>query len=103
VIYRHLVMRNLAFGTLPKFVALQKEKNALLEAAGLTPYVIWSPAFGGLNHLVLEAHFPSMADFEKEHTATKSIDGYAALNAQQLDYVLPGTASDTLQRVTLKP
>jgi len=99
--YRHQVLRNLKFGTLPRFVQAQKDKNALLSEHGLTPYAIWSPAFGGLHHLVLEASFASMADFEKEHQAQKTIPGYAELNATQLECVLPGTASDALQRVTL--
>ncbi|WP_033342728.1 hypothetical protein [Catenuloplanes japonicus] len=99
--YRHQILRNLAFGTLPRFVELQKEKNALLIGNGLTPYTIWAPAFGGLHHLVLEAAFPSMAAFEREHLAQKAIPEMAKLNAGQLECVLPGTASDQLQRVTL--
>ena len=99
--YRHQIQRNLKFGTLPTFVAAEKEKNALRIAAGLTPYTIWSPAFGGLHHLVLEAHFDSMAAFESEHLAGKSLPGIAEINARQLDCVLEGTALDRLQRVTL--
>jgi hypothetical protein len=99
--YRHQVLRNLAFGTLPRFTQLQREKNELLVAAGLTPYAIWAPAFGGLHHLVLEASFASMAAFEAEHLATKEVAGFAALNAAQLECVLPGTAEDRLQRVGL--
>lgn len=99
--YRHQVLRNLAFGTLPRFTQLQREKNELLVAAGLTPYSIWAPAFGGLHHLVLEASFASMAAFETEHLATKGLEGFAALNAAQLECVLPGTAEDRLQRVGL--
>jgi len=99
--YRHQVLRNLAFGTLPRFTQLQREKNELLVAAGLTPYAIWAPAFGGLHHLVLEASFASMAAFETEHLASKGLEGYAALNAAQLEHVLPGTAEDRLQRLGL--
>jgi len=99
--YRHQVLRNLAFGTLPRFTQLQREKNALLVAAGLTPYAIWAPAFGGLHHLVVEASFASMAAFEAEHLATKELAGFAALNAAQLECVLPGTAEDRLQRLGL--
>lgn len=99
--YRHQILRNLHFGTLPTFVALQKQRNELLSRAGLTPYTIYSPAFGGLHHLVLEASFESMAAFEAEHLASKSLDGYAGLGAQQLECVIEGTASDLLQRVTL--
>jgi len=99
--YRHQVMRNLAFGTLPLFLSLQEEKNALLVAAGLTPYAVWAPAFGGLHHLVLEASFASMASFEREHLATKKIAELSALNAQQLACVVSGTAHDQLQRLGL--
>ncbi|MYZ36570.1 MULTISPECIES: NIPSNAP family protein [unclassified Streptomyces] len=99
--YRHQILRNLAFGTLPTFTRLQEQKNALLVAAGLTPYAIWAPAFGGLHHLVIEASFTSMSAFEKEHAATKQIAGMAALNAQQLECVIPGTARDRLQRLGL--
>ncbi len=99
--YRHQVLRNLHFGTLAKFTALQEKKNALLAEAGLTPYAIWSPAFGGLHHLTLEATFPSMAEFERQHLATKQIDGYAALNAEQLTYVIEASAEDRLQRLSL--
>jgi hypothetical protein len=99
--YRHQILRNLKFGTLPRFTDLQKQKNALLVTAGLTPYDIWGPAFGGLHHLVLEASFESMAAFEAEHLATKKIDGMAALNAGQLECVIEGTALDQLQRLGL--
>ncbi|SDG26695.1 hypothetical protein [Klenkia brasiliensis] len=99
--YRHQVLRTLAFGALPRFTALQREKNTLLSAAGLTPYAIWAPAFGGLHHLVLEASFPSMAAFEVEHVASKAVEGLAALNAAQLECVVPGTAEDRLQRLGL--
>lgn len=101
--YRHQILRNLKFGTLPAFVAAEKEKNALRTAAGLTPYAIWSPAFGGLHHLVLEAQFESMAAFESEHLAGKSLTGMAEINARQLECVIEGTALDRLQRVTLTP
>jgi hypothetical protein len=99
--YRHQVLRNLVFGTLPDFLAAQQEKNALLVANGLTPYAVWAPAFGGLHHMVLEAHFESMAAFEAEHLATKQIEGMAALNARQLECTVPGTAHDQLQRLGL--
>jgi hypothetical protein len=103
VTYRHQILRNLKFGTLPVFVAAEKEKNALRIEAGLTPYTIWSPAFGGLHHLVLEAQFDSMAAFEAEHVAGKSLPGIGEINARQLDCVIEGTAMDQLQRVTLAP
>jgi hypothetical protein len=99
--YRHQVLRNLMFGTLPRFTDLQRQKNELLRAAGLTPYAIWGPAFGGLHHLVLEASFESMAAFEAEHLATKKIDQIAELNAGQLECVIEGTAEDRLQRLGL--
>ena len=99
--YRHQILRNLKFGTLPTFVAAEKEKNALRVQAGLTPYAIWAPAFGGLHHLVLEAEFESMAAFEAEHVAGKALAGVAELNAQQLGCVIEGTAADQLQRLTL--
>lgn len=99
--YRHQILRNLRFGTLPDFVDAEKAKNALRIQAGLTPYAIWSPAFGGLHHMVLEAQFESMAAFEAEHRASKALDGMAALNARQLECVIEGTAQDRLQRLSL--
>ncbi|GAB6903087.1 hypothetical protein [Kineosporia succinea] len=99
--YRHQVLRNLKFGTLPTFMAAQRTKNELLVAAGLTPYAVYAPAFGGLHHMVLEASFESMAAFEAEHLATKKIEGMAALNAEQLECTIPGTALDQLQRLGL--
>lgn len=99
--YRHQVLRNLKFGTLPTFMAAQEKKNALLAEHGLTPYAVWAPAFGGLHHMVLEAHFESMAAFETEHLASKKIEGMAALNAEQLECTIPGTAHDQLQRLGL--
>jgi len=99
--YRHQILRNLKFGTLPVFLRTQEEKNALLVAAGLTPYSVWAPAFGGLHHMVLEAGFASMAAFEEEHLAGKRIPEMGALNAQQLECVIVGTANDQLQRVAL--
>jgi hypothetical protein len=100
--YRHQVLRNLEFGTLPTFMAAQRKKNELLVEAGLTPYAVYAPAFGGLHHMVLEAHFDSMAAFEAEHLATKKIEGMAALNAEQLACTIPGTALDQLQRLGLE-
>lgn len=99
--YRHQILRNLKFGTLPTFLDAEREKNALLAAAGLTPYTVWAPAFGGLHHMVLEAYFPSMAAFEEEHLARKKISGMAALNARQLDCVIEGSAQDRFQRMGL--
>ncbi|MBT0768506.1 hypothetical protein KIH74_06190 [Kineosporia sp. J2-2] len=100
--YRHQVLRNLKFGTLPTFMAAQRRKNELLVANGLTPYAVYAPAFGGLHHMVLEASFGSMAEFEAEHLATKKIEGMAALNAEQLECTVPGTAQDHLQRLGLE-
>ncbi|ROO86659.1 hypothetical protein EDD29_4236 [Actinocorallia herbida] len=99
--YRHQILRNLKFGALPRFVALQKQKNELLIEAGLTPYDVWAPAFGGLHHMVLEAHFASMAAFETEHLAQKQIEGMATINAEQLACVIEGSAEDRLQRLGL--
>jgi hypothetical protein len=99
--YRHQVLRNLRFGMLPAFMAAQRKKNELLIANGLTSYAVWAPAFGGLHHMVLEAHFESMAAFEAEHLATRAIEGMAALNAEQLECTIPGTAHDQLQRLGL--
>jgi hypothetical protein len=101
--YRHQVLRNLRYGTLPTFLDAQRKKNALLAEAGLTPYAVYAPAFGGLHHLVLEASFASMAAFEAEHQATKKIRGLAELNAEQLACVIEGSAHDRLQRLGLDP
>ncbi len=100
--YRHQVLRNLKFGTLPTFMAAQRKKNELLVENGLTPYAVYAPAFGGLHHMVLEASFESMAAFETEHLATKKIEGMAGLNAEQLECTIPGTALDSLQRLGLE-
>ncbi|WP_326599984.1 hypothetical protein [Rhodococcus sp. PD04] len=99
--YRHQILRNLKFGTLPAFMEAQKEKNELLAAAGLTPYSVWAPAFGGLHHMVLEAYFDTMAEFERQHLAQKQIPQMSAINARQLDCVIEGSAEDRLQRVGL--
>jgi hypothetical protein len=101
--YRHQILRNLKLGTLPAFMAAQRKKNALLVEAGLTPYAVYAPAFGGLHHMVLEASFPSMAAFEAEHLASKKLDGLAELNAAQLACVIEGSAQDRLQRLGLDP
>lgn len=99
--YRHQIVRHLRFGTLPRFVELQQEKNALLAEAGLPTYEVWSPAFGGLHHMVLEARYPTMAAFEEAHLAAKRIEKISAINAEQLECVIEGTAHDALQRLTL--
>jgi hypothetical protein len=101
--YRHQILRNLKYGTLPAFLEAQRRKNALLVEAGLTPYAVYAPAFGGLHHMVLEASFASMAAFEAEHLSTKKIPGMAELNAEQLACVVPGSAQDSLQRLGLDP
>jgi hypothetical protein len=99
--YRHQILRQLKYGTLPAFLDAQRKKNALLVEAGLTPYAVYAPAFGGLHHMVLEASFASMAAFETEHLATKGIAGMAELNAAQLACVIEGSAQDHLQRLGL--
>jgi hypothetical protein len=101
VTYRHQVFRSLRFGTLARFMDLQREKNTLLEAAGLPAYEVWAPAFGGLHHMVLEARYPSMAAFEEAHLATKGIEKVAVINAEQLECVIEGTAHDSLERLGL--
>ncbi|MEO3857945.1 hypothetical protein [Acrocarpospora sp. B8E8] len=99
--YRHQILRNLRYGTLPAFMKLQREKNELYAAEGLTPYRVWAPAFGGLHHLVLEAEFPTMTEFERQHVTAKSVARVAEINAAQLEYVIEGTAEDRLQRLGL--
>ncbi|GAA1017275.1 hypothetical protein Aple_094370 [Acrocarpospora pleiomorpha] len=99
--YRHQILRNLRYGTLPAFLKLQQEKNELYTAEGLTPYRVWAPAFGGLHHLVLEAEFPTMSDFERQHATAKTITRVAEINAAQLEHVIEGTAEDRLQRLGL--
>jgi hypothetical protein len=99
--YRHQVFRNLKYGTLPKFMALQREKNELYASYGLTPYRVWAPAFGGLHHMVLEAEFRSMAEFERQHGVAKGVGRIAEINADQLAYVVEGSAADALQRLGL--
>ncbi|MDT3438206.1 MULTISPECIES: hypothetical protein [unclassified Pseudofrankia] len=100
--YRHQVFRQLRYGHLPAFLALQREKNELYAAGGLTPYRMWAPAFGGLHHMVLEAEFDSMADFEKQHLAAKAIGRVGEINAAQLEHVIEGSASDALARIALE-
>jgi hypothetical protein len=101
--YRHQILRNLRYGTLSAFLEAQRKKNALLVEAGLTPYAVYAPAFGGLHHMVLEASFASMAAFEAEHLASKKIAGLAELNAEQVACVIEGSARDHLQRLGLDP
>ncbi len=99
--YRREVHRTLKFGTLDAFIELQKEKNALLSEAGCTPYRVWAPAFGELHHLVLEATFPSLAVYEEEGTAIRAVARVSAIDREQIDLVMPGTARDQLSKVTL--
>jgi hypothetical protein len=101
VTYRHQILRNLRYGTLPEFMSLQREKNDLYRAHGLTAYRVWAPAFGGLHHMVLEAEFPSMAEFERQHGVVKGIARIAEINAAQLRCVIEGSAADRLQRLGL--
>ena len=99
--YRHRILRNLIYGSLPEFTLLQKEKNTLLAEAGLVPYAMWAPAFGGMHHMELEADFATMAAFEAQHEATKAIGRIGAINARQLELTIAGTASDRLLRLGL--
>ena len=99
--YRHQVLRELKYDGLKRFVELQAEKNALLVAAGLTPYTVWAPAFGGLYHMTLEATFPSLAAFEEERARAKADPAIAKIEAAQLELVRDGTASDRMQRLSL--
>jgi hypothetical protein len=91
----------LKYGTLAKFVELQKEKNSLLVAAGCTPYRVWAPAFGELHHLVLEAAFTSLAQYEEEGVAIQALGRVGEIDREQIDLVMPGTARDQLSKVTL--
>jgi hypothetical protein len=101
--YRHQVQRRLRYGHLPAFLALQREKNELYVAHGLTPYRVWAPAFGGLHHMVVEAEFASMAEFERQHLAAKGIPRAGEINAAQLEHVIEGSATDALARIALDP
>jgi hypothetical protein len=101
VLFRHQVLRNLHHEALVEFLALQRRKNDLLRDAGLATYSVWSPAFGGLFHLVLEAEFTSMAEVQAHQAAAKAIPGYAEANAAQMKLVIEGTASDRLIKQSL--
>jgi hypothetical protein len=101
VIYRHQVLRNLHLDGLGEFMELQRQKNELLTAAGLAPYSVWAPAFGGLHHLVLEAEFRSLEQFEQHQAKAKTIEGYGAANAAQLKLVIESSASDRMIKLTL--
>ena len=101
--YRHTVIRHLIYGSLPEFLQLQRRKNDVLAGAGLVPYAVWAPAFGGMHHMTLEARFPTMAAFEEQHLATKTIPEIATINERQLELTIVGTAADALQRIALEP
>ncbi len=101
MLFRHQVLRNLHHEALGEFLELQRQKNKLLSDAGLATYSVWSPAFGGLFHLVLEAEFTSMADVEAHQGAAKALPGYAAANSAQMKLVIEGTASDRLIKQSL--
>ena len=101
--YRREVVRRLRYGSLPRFLELQREKNALLVAAGCTPYSVRCPAFGGLHHLTLEAEFTSLSAFEQESGRLGSVDGLAALDAEQLSLVEQGGAEDRISKLLLDP
>jgi hypothetical protein len=101
--HQHRVHRNITYGNAGRFVELQQQKNELLAAAGLVSYAVWAPALGGLHHLTLTAEFPSLAAFQAQGAALGSIDGYAALNAQQLALVIEGTARDEMVKLELAP
>ncbi|HMG43752.1 MAG TPA: hypothetical protein VK611_20640 [Acidimicrobiales bacterium] len=102
-LHQHRVYRNVTYGKAGQFIALQKEKNALLVAAGLTPYHVWAPALGGLHHLVMTAEFPSLAAFQAQGASLGAVDGYGDLNAEQLALVIVGTARDEMVKLELAP
>jgi hypothetical protein len=102
-LHQHRVYRNVAYGKAGEFLALQREKNDLLVAAGLTPYTVWAPALGGLHHLVMTAEFPSLAAFQAQGAALRTVAGYGDLNARQLALVIEGTARDEMLKLELAP
>ena len=89
-------------GPSPTFLELQREKNKLLAEAGCTPYTVWCPAFGELHHLVLEASFPSLAAYEEEGKTIGGLSRVGAIDAELIELVMPGTASDRLSKVILE-
>jgi hypothetical protein len=101
--YRREVHRTLRYGTLPRFLELQREKNKLLLEAGCTPYAVWCPAFGELHHLVLEASFASLGAYEDEGTIIGGLPRVGEIDASLIELVMPGTASDKLSKVILQP
>jgi hypothetical protein len=101
--YRREVHRTLRFGSFAPFIELQKEKNKLLAEAGCTPYRVWSPAFGELHHLVLEATFPSLAAYEEEGKVIAGLGRISGIDGEQIQFVMPGTAADRLSKVVLEP
>lgn len=98
-IHRHLVYRNLTYGTAGRFNELQRAKNELLTGAGLRPYAVWCPALGGLHHMTLVCDFPSLDAFQRQGQALGDIDGYKQLNAQQMELVIVGTARDEMLKL----
>ena len=102
-LHQHRVYRNVTYGNAGAFIALQRQKNELLAAAGLVPYAVWAPALGGLHHLVMTADFPSLAAFQAQGAAAGGLAGYKDLNAQQLAYVIEGTARDEMVKLELAP
>jgi hypothetical protein len=102
-VIRYEVMRHVQYGKIGEFLALQQQKNELLEKHGLKPYTVFCPAFGGLHHLTMEVNYDSIEEYAAEAKVAEGIEEMGAINGALIQLVVPGTAQDQLRKTQLVP
>jgi hypothetical protein len=100
---RYEVMRDVQYGKIGEFLALQEKKNAVLVAAGLKPYTVFCPAFGGLHFLTMECNYESIEEYAAEARAAEGLADLGPINGALIQLVVPGSARDQLRKTQLVP
>jgi hypothetical protein len=100
---RYEVMRDVQYGKIGEFLALQEKKNAVLQGAGLKPFTVLCPAFGGLHFLTMECNYASIEEYAAEAKVAEGLADIGPINAALIQLVVPGSARDQLRKTQLVP
>jgi hypothetical protein len=100
---RYEVKRDIEYGKIGEFLDLWKQKNDILEAAGLKAYTVLCPAFGGLHFLTMEVNYESIEEYAAESRAAEALSDLGPINGALIKLVVPGSARDQLRKTQLIP
>lgn len=80
----------LKFGAMKQAMALWKEGDSIMKAAGHKPSRLLTDLTGEYYTLVLESTFANLAEFEQGHTSTSMTDEWRAWYRKFSDLVVSG-------------